>query len=309
MGSLGRGPRCIGLSSALDAHLFRPMTTADATLEISDGIGWITLARPSRGNALSGDLVEGLLAHLTRCVTDPLMHTVVFVGAGKHFCTGFDLEQLEQTTDAELLHRLIRIETLLDAVWRAPVRTVAIAQGRVLGAGADLWVACDQRVLAPEATVRFPGAGFGIVLGTRRLGLRVGAERALQWTSTGTSVDSTLAIQSGLATSVAATAPPSPASGEAASSEAASSVAASGVARSHAQAPHGEPYTWRLAQLAPLPSVDRATYAALKAASRGGDGFGASTDSDHDLASLVRSAARPGLKARLLAYRERSLKR
>jgi len=285
------------------------MTTPDATLEISDGIGWITLARPGRGNALSGDLVEALLGHLTRCVTDPLMHTVAFVGAGKHFCTGFDLEQLEQTTDAELLHRLIRIETLLDAVWRAPVRTVAIAQGRVLGAGADLWVACDQRVLAPEATVRFPGAGFGIVLGTRRLGLRVGAERALQWTSTGTSVDSTLAIQSGLATSVAATAPPSPASGEAASSEAASSVAASGVARSHAQAPHGEPYTWRLAQLAPLPSVDRATYAALKAASRGGDGFGASTDSDHDLASLVRSAARPGLKARLLAYRERSLKR
>jgi len=285
------------------------MTTPDATLEISDGIGWITLARPGRGNALSGDLVEALLGHLTRCVTDPLMHTVAFVGAGKHFCTGFDLEQLEQTTDAELLHRLIRIETLLDAVWRAPVRTVAIAQGRVLGAGADLWVACDQRVLAPEATVRFPGAGFGIVLGTRRLGLRVGAERALQWTSTGTSVDSTLAIQSGLATSVAATAPPSPASGEAASGEAASSVAASGVARSHAQAPHGEPYTWRLAQLAPLPSVDRATYAALKAASRGGDGFGASTDSDHDLASLVRSAARPGLKARLLAYRERSLKR
>ena len=280
------------------------MTTPDATLEISDGIGWITLARPGRGNALSGDLVEALLGHLTRCVTDPLMHTVAFVGAGKHFCTGFDLEQLEQTTDAELLHRLIRIETLLDAVWRAPVRTVAIAQGRVLGAGADLWVACDQRVLAPEATLRFPGAGFGIVLGTRRLGLRVGAERALQWTSTGTSVDSTLAIQSGLATSVAATAPPSPASGEAASS-----VAASGVARSHAQAPHGEPYTWRLAQLAPLPSVDRATYAALKAASRGGDGFGASTDSDHDLASLVRSAARPGLKARLLAYRERSLKR
>lgn len=290
------------------------MTTPDATLEISDGIGWITLARPGRGNALSGDLVEALLGHLTRCVTDPLMHTVAFVGAGKHFCTGFDLEQLEQTTDAELLHRLIRIETLLDAVWRAPVRTVAIAQGRVLGAGADLWVACDQRVLAPEATVRFPGAGFGIVLGTRRLGLRVGAERALQWTSAGTSVDSTLALQSGLATSVAATAPPSSASGEAGSHEAASGEAASGEAGSHpagshALAPHGEPYTWRLALLAPPPSVDRATYAALKAASRGGDGFGASTDSDHDLAALVRSAARPGLKTRLLAYRDRSRQR
>jgi enoyl-CoA hydratase/carnithine racemase len=295
MGSLGRGPRRIGLSSAIDAHLFRPMTTHDATLDIADGIGWITLARPSRGNALSGDLVEALLAQLTHCVTDPLMHTVVFVGAGKHFCTGFDLDQLDQTTDAELLHRLIRIETLLDAVWRAPVRTVAIAQGRVLGAGADLWVACDQRVLAPEATVRFPGAGFGIVLGTRRLALRVGAERALQWTSAGTAVDSTLALQSGLATSVAATVPPLSSTPY--------------EAASHELAPHAEPHTWRLTQLAPPPIVDRATYAALKAASRGGDGFGASTDSDHDLASLVRSAARPGLKTRLLAYRDRSRER
>lgn len=289
MGSLGRGPRRIGLSSAIDAHRFRPMITHDATLDISDGIGWITLARPGRGNALSGDLVETLLAHLTRCVTDPLVHTVVFVGAGKHFCTGFDLDQLEQTTDAALLHRLIRIETLLDAVWRAPVRTTAIAQGLVLGAGADLWVACDQRVLAPEAMVRFPGAGFGIVLGTRRLGLRVGAERALRWTSAGTSVDSTLALQSGLATSVAATAPPR--------------------STLHEEALTGETHSWRLAQLEPPPSVDRATYSALKAASRGGDGFGVSAGSDHDLASLVRSAARPGLKTRLVAYRDRSRQR
>ncbi len=265
------------------------MTTPDATLDIFDGVGWITLSRPSRGNALSGDLVEALLAHLTWCVTDPQMHTVVFVGAGRHFCTGFDLDQLEQATDAGLLHRLIRIETLLDAVWRAPVRTLAIAQGRLMGAGADLWVACDQRVLAPEATVRFPGAGFGIVLGTRRLGLRVGAERALQWASASTSIDSALALQSGLATSVAAMVSP------------ASTPRELGL--------DSEPHAWRLAQLTPPPVVDRATYAALKAASRGGDGFGASADSDHDLASLVRSAAHPGLKERLLAYRRRSSQR
>lgn len=286
MGPLGRGPGCIGLTSAFYTQFLRPMTTHDATLAVSDGIGWITLARPSRGNALSGTLVEALLAHLTHCVSDPLIHTVVFVGAGRHFCTGFDLDHLEQRTDAELLHRLIRIETLLDAVWRAPVRTVAIAQGRVLGAGADLWVACDQRVLAPDAVVRFPGAGFGIVLGTRRLGRRVGAERALEWTSTGTSVDSALALHSGLATSVAATAAPASTPPE--------------------PALEGELYTWRLTQLAPARSVDRVTYAALKAASRGGDGFGANGYSDHDLAALVRSAARPGLKARLLAYRDRN---
>lgn len=286
MGPLGRSPRCINLNSAFDAHFVCPMSTQDATLAIFDGIGWITLERPSRGNSLSAELVETLLAHLTQCVTNPLIHTVVFAGAGRHFCTGFDLNGLEQSTDAELVHRLIRIETLLDAVWRAPVRTVAIAQGRVLGAGADLWVACDQRVLAPDATVRFPGAGFGIVLGTRRLGLRVGAERALQWTSSGTSIDSTLALQSGLATWVVATTAPAPAPQE--------------------LAPEGETHGWRLSQLAPPLNADRATYAALKAASRGGDSIGISAASDRDLAALVRSAARPGLKTRLLAYRDRN---
>lgn len=260
------------------------MSAPQAELSIAEGIGWITLNRPGRGNALSSDLVETLLAHLAECVTHPSVHTVAFAGAGRHFCTGFDLDQVEESTDGELLHRLVRIETLLDAVWRAPLRTVALAQGRVLGAGADLWVACDQRVLAADATVRFPGAGFGLVLGTWRLALRVGAERALEWTSSGMTIDASLAHQSSLASAVAQVDAPASAheGGE------------SGVRG------------WPPAPLPPSPTVDRITYAALKAASREGNGLGAGAQSDRDLAALVRSAARPGLKARLLAYRDRN---
>jgi len=260
------------------------MSDFQAELSIDQGIGWITLNRPGRGNALSSDLVETLIAHLAACVTHPSVHTVVFAGAGRHFCTGFDLDQVEESTDGDLLHRLVRIETLLDAVWRAPLRTVGLAQGRVLGAGADLWVACDQRVLAADATVRFPGAGFGLVLGTRRLAFRVGAERALEWTSTGTAIDASLAHQSSLASAIAQIDSP-------ASAHEGTESAVGG---------------WRLAHLPPSPTVDRITYAALKAASRDDNGLGAGSQSDHDLAALVRSAARPGLKARLLAYRDRN---
>ena len=256
-------------------------------LTMHDGIGWIELHRPSRGNALSAVMVESILENLAECVAATDVHTVSIVGAGRHFCTGFDLEDLDQSSDGDLLQRLVRIETLLDAVWRAPLRTIAIAQGHAIGAGADLWVACDHRVLAPETTIRFPGAGFGIVLGTRRLSVRVGAERALDWVSTGRVVPASLALESGLASAIASESAPL-------STPQDTKPAASSIER------------WRSAALPAPVAVDRMTYAALKTAARDAQGF---PTADADLAALVRSASRPGLKHRLIAYRDRNSRR
>ena len=250
----------------------------EATLRVGDGVALVELNRPGRGNALSGALVEALLAAIARACAEPTVHTLAFAGAGRHFCTGFDLSGLEDASEGDLLMRFVRVETLLDAVWRAPVRTVAIATGRTWGAGADLFAACDERVAAPDASFRFPGAAFGIVLGTRRLAERVGTERARAWVSTGTTLDATAAAAAGLASRVA-TAPPE--------SDAALAW-------------------WRREALADAPAIDRETLAAIRAASRPAGGPGADALADADLAALVRSASRPGLKARILAYRERS---
>lgn len=253
-------------------------TGPEATLRVDDGVALVELNRPARGNALSAPLVEALLAAIGRACADPGVHTLALAGAGRHFCTGFDLSGLEETSEGDLLMRFVRIETLLDAVWRAPVRTVAIATGRAWGAGADLFAACDERVAAPDASFRFPGAAFGIVLGTRRLAERVGTDRARAWVSTGTTLDATAAAAAGLASRVAA-APPE------------SDAALAG---------------WRHEALAEAPAVERETLVAIRAASRPAGGPGADALADADLAALVRSASRPGLKARILAYRERS---
>ena len=146
--------------------------------EQASGVLTLTMNRPERGNALSAELVEALLEALRAAMADDAVHTAVLRGAGRHFCTGLDLSDLDQTSDAELLWRLVRIEMLLSLVWHAPKRTVAVAQGRTWGAGADLLVACEQRVVLPGAALRFPGAQFGIVLGTRRLALRMGSAAA-----------------------------------------------------------------------------------------------------------------------------------
>jgi len=236
-------------------------------LQREDGVAVLTLQHATRGNALGAELVEALIAAVEVCIADTALHTLVLAAEGADFCTGFDLGGLPATADlapgpaadGPLLWRLVRVEHLLSLLWHAPLRTVALAQGRAFGAGADLFATCDLRLLAADAQLRFPGAAFGIVLGTRRLAQRVGEDRALEWVSTGTLLDADAALRDGLATG------------------------------------RSQPGAWR-AHVAPL-SVDRGTYAALRAAAR-------PDARDADLTALVRSAGRPGLAGRLARYRD-----
>jgi enoyl-CoA hydratase len=233
-------------------------TTSPDLLHTAQAAGVLTLTmnRPERGNALSAGLVEALLEATNAAFADHAVHTVVLRGAGRHFCTGLDLSDLDQTSDGELLWRLVRIEMLLSLVWHAPKRTVAVAQGRAWGAGADLLAACEARVVLPGATLRFPGAQFGIVLGTRRLALRMGSTAARAVVTEGGELNAQQALACGLAT-------------------------------------HDQEPSWS------APRVDGETVAALHSATRAADG---GDQRDADLAALVRSAARPGLQARIRRY-------
>jgi len=167
------------------------------------GITTLTLQRPGRGNALGPELVEGLIHAAEAAMADPAVHTLVLRGAGRHFCTGLDLTDLATLSDGDLLLRLVRIETLLALLWYAPIRTVALAHGRTWGAGADLFAVCEQRLAAADTTLRFPGAQFGIVLGTRRLAERIGVDAARALVLEAGELDATQALALGLVTRLA----------------------------------------------------------------------------------------------------------
>lgn len=174
--------------------------------EHQEGVTTLTLQRPERGNALGPDLVEALISAAEVATADPAVHTLVLRGAGRHFCTGLDLTDLATLSDGDLLLRLVRIETLLALLWHAPIRTVALAHGRTWGAGADLFAVCEQRLVSPDTTLRFPGAQFGIVLGTRRLAERIGVDAARALVLEGGELDAPQAMALGLATQLGDTA-------------------------------------------------------------------------------------------------------
>ncbi len=222
------------------------------------GVITLTLNRPEMGNALGPALVEALIAEVGAACRPGETHTLVLRGAGKHFCTGLDLSDLDGLSDGDLLLRLVRIETLLAMLWHAPIRTMAVAHGRTWGAGADLFAACEQRVAVAGASFRFPGAQFGIVLGTRRLSERVGTDVARALVVDGGTLDAAQALACGLASLPAE--PPMLAS----------------------------------------PVVEASLAAAVRLATR-------ADLRDADMAALVRSAAVPGLQARVSAYRQSQL--
>lgn len=229
-------------------------------VRLVEGIGHLTLNRPERGNALGPDLVEAALDALDRAIGAGV-RLIVLRGAGRHFCTGFDLSDLADLSDGDLLLRVVRIETLLQAVHHAPVPVAAFAQGAAMGAGADLVAACRFRWAAPGTRFAFPGAGFGLALGTRRLVLRVGADAAADLVGSGRRIDADEALALRLIRQLVA-----PDAIDAALSEALRSATLDAPATARIQA-------------LTVPDTREA-----------------------DMANLVASAARPGLKTRIEAY-------
>lgn len=240
------------------------MTTAVASAAVGlrtvDGVAHLTLSRPERGNALGPELVEAALAALHEAIAGGA-RMVVLRGAGRHFCTGFDLSELADLSDGDLLLRVVRIETLLQAVHHAPVPTLAVAHGSTMGAGADLVAACQHRWALPDTRFAFPGAGFGLALGTRRLGLRVGGEAARDLVGSGRRLAADEAVALGLLQRIVT---PEALEGALAAVAGRLAIDCETAAR-----------IWSLT----LPDTREA-----------------------DMANLVASAARPGLKARIETY-------
>ena len=146
------------------------------------------------------DALDDAIAH----AEDGDTRLLILDAAGKHFCAGFDLSDIADRSDGDLVLRFIRIETVLQRLHSLPFPTLALAKGRAMGAGADVFCACSQRIAAPGTVFRMPGLAFGIVLGTRRLVSRIGVDAARAIQNETRAFDAEEAAEIGFATGLAA---------------------------------------------------------------------------------------------------------
>ena len=111
--------------------------------ELRDGVAVVTLNDPDRRNALSADLVSGIVDAFEELEADPTCAAVIVTGAGTAFCAGADLGDLSRVGEEGLR----QIYEGFLRVARSPLPTIAAVNGPAVGAGMNLALACDVRVV------------------------------------------------------------------------------------------------------------------------------------------------------------------
>ena len=166
------------------------------------GQALLTLDRPRARNALSLEVLQGLLAALDRAEADPSVRVVVLTGAGeKVFCAGGDLGQLGGDGGFLATHEgrrvygklLLRLQDI-----RKP--TLARVNGLALAGGLGLVLACDLAVAAEHAELGTPEIDVGLfpMMMMALLQRHLGRKRALEMVLTGERLPAREALALGL---------------------------------------------------------------------------------------------------------------
>lgn len=134
--------------------------------ETSDGIGYLTLNRAEKRNALNDVLIAELTAALRTADADAEVRVIALRAAGEDFCAGADLGTLRRIAEGDVLENLADVDRLAELFalprrLRKPV--VALVQGRALAGGCGLATACDLVLASGGAQFGYPETRIGFV--------------------------------------------------------------------------------------------------------------------------------------------------
>ncbi|MDN6439015.1 MAG: enoyl-CoA hydratase [Corynebacterium nuruki] len=138
---------------------------APVSLEIDGQVAIVTLTRPDRRNALDADVCRALTAALQDAAAAATAgaagaaRAVLLRGEGPAFCAGANLKGGVYADDF-----FEALGTMLATVTELPLPVIADIQGPAVGAGCQLALACDLRVMGPKARVWVPAVQHGFAL-------------------------------------------------------------------------------------------------------------------------------------------------
>jgi methylglutaconyl-CoA hydratase len=131
-----------------------------------DGVGFLTLNRPEKRNALDSVLVEALKLALGDLDRDEDVRVIAIRGAGPDFCSGADLSAIRKMADATAVENLSDVDAMADLflqIRRLAKPVIAVVQGRALAGGCGLATACDLVVASESASFGYPEVRIGFV--------------------------------------------------------------------------------------------------------------------------------------------------
>lgn len=179
----------------------------DLLYDVRDRVATITLNRPDRRNAFTIPMVDEWADRLAQAQADEGVSVVVVTGSGTAFCAGIDLQWLEDD-----LSPLDRKRALTEHIHRVPLTLEAVDKpvlaainGAAFGAGLDMALMCDLRLVAATAVMAESYVRVGLVPGDGGCWLLprlVGLPRALELLLTGDPITADDAERWGMVNSV-----------------------------------------------------------------------------------------------------------
>jgi len=135
--------------------------------DIKEEIGYLTLNRPKKLNALSPELMEEFRDALDMIEADPKVRVVILTGAGRAFSAGFDIgakggepEIYERPADQWRSNLRQDIDTFLK-IWRSEKPYIAAVNGYALAGACELVQICDIKIASERAVLGEPEIRFG----------------------------------------------------------------------------------------------------------------------------------------------------
>ncbi len=174
--------------------------TRYVTLEVTDGVGVLTLARPPM-NALSVAVQQQIAALAREADQRRDVAALVVHGGPKVFAAGADVKEMADWDHVTMVERSTALQAAFTALAEVGKPTIAAITGYALGGGLELALCCDFRVCADSAKLGLPEIQLGIIPGaggTQRLPRLVGPARAKEMIFSGRHVKADEAHRIGL---------------------------------------------------------------------------------------------------------------
>jgi enoyl-CoA hydratase/carnithine racemase len=166
---------------------------------LDGAIARLTLNDPDRANVLSEAMMAALSDALSDLTGDPAVRVIVLGAAGKVFCAGHDLGELQAANDAGAA-LFVRCSALMQAIVACPKPVIARVQGAAVAAGCQLVASCDLAFSVQTARFAVSGINLGLFCSTPGVALAraVGRKEALEMLLTGRFVGAAEAAAMGL---------------------------------------------------------------------------------------------------------------
>jgi len=126
-------------------------------IEVStkNGIAFIELNSPENFNAITPELSQDLIGALERCNTDSEIRVIILSAKGKSFCSGGDLKAFNQYLTSDTTIKIgsdIRLASnLVRSIRRVRIPVICAIHGSAAGAGANLALMCDFKIVSEDA--------------------------------------------------------------------------------------------------------------------------------------------------------------